>query len=135
MGNMISITDRNGNEIGVSSHSLVCAAYVDEVCKQYNPKFTLWGNPSTLNERLEEIYKVCSPEDELILLIFINDESNFDEDNIPAFNKAIEKLKDGNRIHETIKKHLISYLVVLKEHKYIKTKYVGVCSSITIGKE
>lgn len=112
----------------------MCGLYVDEIIKKYNPEYNMFLLSQDINEQLKPVYEHGTPEDIVILLVFMNDESDFDETDLPYFEKAITKLKKENRIHNNIKKHLMSYMEVLKEHKFIKTKYVGSFAAMAICK-
>ena len=133
MGNFSNILDRNGNIIGQATHGLCCGFYVDDIVKRYNPEYNMFSMKD-INEQLKPAFDNGSPEDLIILHLFMNDESTFDETDLPHFEKAIESLKDGNRIHETIKMHLTAYMKVLKELGFMRTKYAGAFAAMAVSK-
>lgn len=134
MGNCIDVFDKEGNLIGESTHGMMCGFYCDLIVQKYNPTYDRYTIYEDINEQLKPVYDHGAEEDQLILLVFLNDESSFDENDIPIFHKAIEKLEEGNRIHETIKKHLHAYLAVLEKYKFMRLKYTGSFGSITVSK-
>ena len=131
MGNCINVFDREGNLISQGTHGMTCCIYANEIIKQYNPNFDMF-RLNDVNEQMKSAYDNGSPEDIIILLIFMNDESEFEESDLPDFEKAIAKLDPGNRIHQNIKMHLEAYMRLIKEFKYINTKYVGCFSAMTV---
>jgi len=133
MGNCINVLDKDGNILGQATHGLTCCFYASDIVEQYNPNFNI-HSLKDINEQLNPAYDNGSPEDVLILRLFFNDDSVFDETDLPYFDKAIAKLKSGNRIHENIKKHLNAYKKVLQENKFIRMVYMGVFSSIAVSK-
>ena len=126
MGNCINVLDKDGNLIGQATHGLTCACYVASIVRKYNPSYDMFSIEN-INEQLQPAYDNGSPEDIIILRIFINDESDFEESDIPSFEKAIEKLDPKNKIHENIKMHLTAYMKVIEEHKFMSTNYVDNC--------
>jgi len=133
MGNCINILDKNGKKIGQATHGLCCGFYVDDIVKRYNPEYNMFSMKD-INEQLKPVYENGTDEDVLIIRIFMNDDSEFDETYFPHFEKALAKLKDGNKIHETIKMHLTAYMKVLKELGFMRTKYAGTFAAMALTK-
>jgi len=133
MGNCIDIFDKDGNLIGHSTHGMACGFYVNDIVKKYNPDYNMFS-AKDINEQLEPAFSNGTPEDLIILHLFMNDESTFDESDLPNFEKAIEVLESDNRIHETIRTHLEAYMKLLKEIKFFKTKYAGAFAAIAVSK-
>ena len=86
-------------------------------------------NPDRINEVLAPVYDKCQPWEEMELLLFINDESEFDQSNIPALDEAIDKYFFGN---DGPKKHLVFMRELLDKYQSVKTKYMDTTMAMTV---
>jgi len=87
MGNCISIFDKDGNLIGHSTHGLACGFYVNDIVKKYNPDYNMFSIKD-INEQLEPAFSNGTPEDLIILHLFMNDESTFNEADLQYFENG-----------------------------------------------
>jgi hypothetical protein len=101
MGNVIRVLDKNGNQIGTSSHGLACSAYITEIIQKYIPNYNMFEGmfkkDYDINKVLEPVYENATKEDKLILHIFLNDKSIFEEkEDVSTFESAIKRLNEKN---------------------------------------
>jgi len=134
LSNRNIVMDENGKVIGEYYASLVCFAIVLKLVEKYNPNrvidFTCC--PDTVNDVLKVVYDRCDPWEEMMLLLFINDNSHFDQDSLPALDKAIQKYDFPN---DGPKRHLVFMRELLGKHQSLKTKYMDSTAAITVMKE
>jgi hypothetical protein len=133
MGNCIHVFGKDEELIGEAEYSMFCAVYVDEIAKKYNPNYDRYSFNQDINEELKPVYENGTLEDQLIILVFMNEESNFEESDLVHFEKAISFLNEEDRVHRLIKAHLVAYIEFLKEHKFMKIKHVGVSMSMMVS--
>ena len=131
MGNIINITNKEGELIAQVSQSLACYAYFKELAKKYKPDFNDFSGD--INRELETVYNKATPEDEVVILVFINDKNKFTEKDIPSFEKAIENYP--KKFNKGPRRVLTKYLELLKKYGELNTEYVSTTSSMTVFNE
>lgn len=130
MGNRNIVMDESGKVIGEYTTSLACFVLVRWLVEKYNPsQINHFHNPDKINEVLAPVYEQCQPWEKMELLLFLNDESEFDQSDIPALDEAIKKYSFS---HEGPKKHLVSMRVLLDKHSSVKTKYMETTMAMTV---
>ena len=134
MSNRNIVMDDNGNVIGEYHASLACYAIVRKLVEKYNADrlvdFTCC--PNTINDVLAIVYDRCEKWEEMMLLMFINDNSHFDQDSIPALDEAIKEYDFPN---DGPKRHLIFIRGLLGKHQNLETKYMDSTIAMTIISE
>ena len=128
MSNRIAVMNKNRELVGELHTSMACFAIVNDLVEKYNPGKNLY-NPETVNDVLKPVYENCEDYEEMQLLIFINDKSNFDENDIPKLNKAIDTYSFGN---EGPKKHLVCIRDLIKTHGELITEYMDSTFSMAV---
>lgn len=124
MGNHINVMDGERKLIGTMNIGLDAWALTNLIVKKYTGEILpIFGD---VNEALEKVYAKCEPHETVMLLVFINDKSNFDESDIPHLNKAIEDWPFEN---ENPKKFLVFIRNLLVEHDTVITEFTGVSTS------
>lgn len=119
MGNQ-SYIYHDGKHVGTINSGLASIAYLQKyVIEKYNPHFSLFSQ--NVNEQLDVVYDKCSKSEEIQLLIFINDESSFEENDIKHFEQAINNYPEN--INDGPKRILEKFLTLLKEYKTLTTSY------------
>jgi len=121
MGNHVIVMDDQRNKIGSMDISLVCFAAVNKIVKKYTGDYLpVFGD---VNKTLDLVYEKCEDYEEVQLLIFINDKSNFDTGDIFKLDEALKKWDMPN---ENPKKHLVFIRDLVKEYGKVITEYSGV---------
>ena len=124
MGNRVIVMDGNRKVIGEMNNSLACYAVVNKIVEKHTGEpLPIFGG---VNEALNRTSELCQGYEDVQLLLFINDRSEFDSDDIPKFEEAIEKWDFGN---EGPKKHLVFIRDLLKQYGRIITEFSGVSTS------
>jgi hypothetical protein len=110
---------------------LLCFSIVVDLAKKYNPSnyMDIYLPSNDINKVLEPVYDNCEKWEEMEMLLFINDNSEFTKDSIPHLDEAILKCD-----REGPKKHLVFMRELLDEHDFIKTKYMDTTFSMAISK-
>ena len=122
--------DEAGNVIGEYHASLACFSLVHALVKKYNPVHASdLFRPDKVNEVLAPVYDHCQPWEKMGLLMFLNDESEFDQSDIPALDEAIRNYSFG---HDGPKKHLVFMRELLGKHTTVKTKYMDSTMALTV---
>ena len=125
MGNQVRVMTDDRKVIGQLNTSLACYAVVNRIVEKYTgEKLPIFGD---VNEALNRTSKLCKDYEDIQLLLFINDKSKFDREDIPKFDEAIEKWDFGNDGPLTHLKFIRSLLV---EHGRILTEFAGVSTSV-----
>lgn len=133
MGNRNIVIDGSGTIVGEYQTSLACFALVMDLVRKYNAAQSLnIFNPEKINAMLEPVYERCQPWEMMVLLLFINDESEFDQSDIPALDEAIQKYSYG---HDGPKKHLVFIRKLLDKYQTVKTRYMDTTMAITVGRQ
>lgn len=124
MGNQVTVMTGDRKVIGQMNTSLACYAVVNEIVKKYTGEpLPVFGD---VNATLDRTSKLCKDYEDIQLLLFINDRSEFDRDDIPKFDEAIEKWDFGN---DGPLMHLKFIRSLLHEHEKILTEFSGVSTS------
>ena len=127
MGNHINVMDGNRKLIGTMNIGIDAFAIVNMIAKKHTgemlPLF------SDVNAALDKVYDKCDRCEEAILLVFINDKSTFDKDDIAIFTEAIEGWPYGN---DNPKKFLLFIRDLLETHEKIITEYAGTSMAMAI---
>jgi len=124
MGNRVIVMTDDQKIIGEMNTSLACYAVVNTIVKKYTGEpLPVFGD---VNEALNRTSKACHDYEDIQLLLFINDRSEFDRDDIPKFDKAIENWDFGN---DGPLRHLRFIRGLLDEHERIITQFSGVSTS------
>lgn len=124
MGNHVIVMDGQRKQIGNMDISLVCFASVNKIVKKYTGEYLpVFGD---VNKALDLVYEKCEDYEEVQLLIFINDKSDFDEIDIPKLDEALKKWDIPN---ESPKKYLEFIRDLITEHGKVITEYGGVSTS------
>lgn len=130
MGNRNIVMDSNGDVVGEYNTSLACFSLVSGLVQKYNPARALdFFNPDKVNDVLAPVYERCQPYEKMQLWLFINDESEFDQGDVPALDEAIEKYSFAN---DGPKKHLIFIRGLLDKHSSLKTKYMDTTMAMAV---
>ena len=136
MGNINIITNKEGQQVARADMGLVCFSIVIDIIKKYNPAKVagqeyFFPNPDNINELLEPCYEKGEPYEVVQLKSFINEESTFTEEDIPAFEEAIKRCKFEDEDRGP-KKILIAIKKLIEEHKEIKQTYQSTYAAYTI---
>ncbi len=130
MGNRNIVMDGDGSVIGEYHTSLACFALIKGLVEKYNHEKALdFYNPEKVNDVLATVYEKCQSYEKMELFLFINDESEFDQGDIPALDEAIENYSFAN---DGPKKHLIFIRGLLDKHQSLKTKYMDTTMAMTV---
>lgn len=132
MGNINHIFNKEGKHVGTMDFGLRTFSVVTRIIEKYIPGlnfFTLVENGS-LDEKLEIVYNNCTPAEKVMMLLFINDISEFTEEDIPAFETAIDEYPEA--WPEQVLQLLKSMRKMLAEHKWLKKTYENTMVQTTI---
>jgi hypothetical protein len=122
--------DENGGVVGEYNTSLACFALVKGLVEKYNPAQALdFYSPEKVNDVLAPVYERCQPYEKMELWLFINDESEFGKNDLPALDEAIEKYSFAN---DGPKKHLVLIRGLLDKHQSLKTKYMDTTMAMVV---
>lgn len=98
--------------------------------EKYNPsQVSKFHDPDKVDAVLAPVYEQCQPWGKMELLLFLNDESEFDQSDIPAFDEAIEKYSFAN---DGPKKHLVFIRSLLDKYQAVKTRYMDTTMAMTV---
>ena len=123
MGNINYIFNKEGEHIGIMNVGLRTFFAVNQIICKYVPDFNFVSAVmnNNINEQLEVVYNNCSPSEDIMMLMFINDTSEFDESNLPAFDDAIADFpKDWP---PSALQSLEDMRELIKEHKWLRKTY------------
>jgi len=131
MGNINYITDGSGNNVGTLDLGLASFFVVEKIIKKYIPDFNLFTivENKTINEVIEKVYNNCTKAENIQMLLFINEESDYSKKDLPAFNKAIKQYpkewpKSPLEIIKTVKKWLIEHEKLHQSYKHTTTNVI-----------
>lgn len=124
MSNHIIVMTEDRKKLGEMFISLACFEIVNQIAEKYTGEMLpIFGD---VNAALERVYRRCTPEEEIQLLIFINDKTTFDQSHKPALESAISNWPwrdDGP------KKHLELILQLLESNDKVLAEYSGVSTT------
>ncbi|MFA0809331.1 hypothetical protein [Microbulbifer epialgicus] len=124
MGNYVIVKNDKGQKIGSMNLSLDCFAIVNQITVKYTGSYLpLDGD---INTALKAVYSHCEKHEEIMLLLFINEKSTFDRNDMPHFEKALSSWEYSN---QNPKKFLSFILGLLRDHESVSTEYSGVSTS------
>lgn len=124
MGNHMIVMNEQRQQIGSMNLSLDCFAVVNQIAKKYTGEYLpLFGD---INAALKPVYSQCEQHEEIILLVFLNDKSTFEKQDIPNFYKALSNWEIEN---ENPKKFLVFIRDLLTTHDKVITEYSGVSTT------
>lgn len=124
MGNHMIVMNEQRQQIGSMNLSLDCFAVVNQIAKKYTGEYLpFFGD---INAALEPVYSQCEQHEEIMLLVFLNDKSTFEKQDIPNFDKALSNWEIEN---ENPKKFLEFIRDMLKAHDKVITEYSGVSTT------
>lgn len=128
MSNRNIVMAEDGQVIGEYHASLACLALVHGLIDKYNPEQSgeFFCDPDKV---LAPVYEQCQGFEKVQLLLFINDESVFDQSDIPKLDEAIERYSFTN---EGPKKLLVFMREMLDKHQKVTKKYVDTTFGIAV---
>jgi hypothetical protein len=131
MGNHVIVRDDSGCQVGSMNHGMGAFIIVKNIVDKYQPGdgIKMLLNPEVCNDILDPVYGACELWEDVQLRIFINDEAEYDEADIPALKEAIANDTESRYI-----KTFEFMLALLEKHKKLTTKYEFTDVAMAIGK-
>ena len=131
MGNHISIYDKDNNYIGYSVRGMLCGFLAEKIIRKYVPDYNFEIEESWA--KLCDMQNEISPEDKVIIALFFSDNSSFDENDIPALEKAIQSYPAEHKNTGPLM-HLNDCLRTIRKHGKVTYKYEHTSMAMTMTK-
>lgn len=133
MGNLIGIYTAEHEKLGALDLGLSCIAVLSNVIiKKYNPAFNMMFGEN-IDKQLEPVYENCTKPEEQMMKLMLCDKATFEGDDINDLQTMINEYPED--MNDRPKRIMEVFLELLKEHKWLETKYEDVYSSVAVVSE